>query len=296
MATLIRHRPTGNRKLVLAVRRTPVPIMASLALLLLVLVAAVSAPWVAPHDPLQQDLIHRSLQPPAFAGGDWAYPLGTDGLGRDLLSRIIYGARISLLVGGIATAISAVLGVTIGVVAGFFGGWIDAVFMRIADMQQAFPFILLAIAVMAVWGPGLVNLMLVLGVTGWVIFARVVRSVVLVLKGQEFVQAARALGLSSTRIMVRHILPNVASTVLVLASFAFVQFILAEAALSFLGLGVPPPTPTWGGILAEGRVYMIVAWWITALPGIAILVTVLAVNLVGDWLRDLLDPRLRNWS
>ena len=276
-------------------RRLPPPtVVSALAFLGLLAVVACAAPWVAPHNPLAQDLLHRYLQPPALFGGSWSYPLGTDALGRDLLSRIIYGARISLLVGFSAATISAAIGVTVGLIAGYAGGWIDMAIMRLADIQLAFPFILLAIAIMAVWGPGLMNIILVLGVTGWVIYARVVRGLVMVIKDLDYVQAATALGTSHGGIVLRHLLPNVVGTVLVLYSFAAVQFILWEAALSFLGLGVPPPTPTWGGILAEGRNYMVQGWWVTTFPGVAILLTVLAVNIVGDWIRDFLDPRLRH--
>jgi peptide/nickel transport system permease protein len=271
---------------------TPAVVAATIFLLLLVTVA-IFAPQIAPHDPLEQDLI-KSLMPPAFqSGGNWSFPLGTDSLGRDLLSRIIYGARVSMSIGGVAVIFSGTLGVLVGLLAGYYGRWVDAVLMRLADIQLAFPFILLAIAVMSVLGASLLNIILVLGITGWVVYARVVRGAVLVVKQQDYVQAAKAMGARDGRVMFKHVLPNITASVTVLATFAFAQFILAEAALSFLGLGVRPPTPTWGGILAEGRDYMAMGWWITTFPGIAIMLTVLAVNIVGDWLRDMLDPNLR---
>lgn len=272
--------------------RAPAVMIATIYLVLLVLVA-LFAPLVAPHDPLLQDLTNLSLKPPAiFPGGSWTYPLGTDALGRDLLSRIIYGSRISLLIGVVAVLFSGTIGVLLGMIAGYYGRWVDAVLMRLADIQLAFPFILLTIAVMSVLGGGLQNIILVLGVTGWVVYARVVRSAVLVVREQEFVHAALALGARDMRVVLKHILPNIFGSVTVLATFAFAQFILAEASLSFLGLGVQPPTPTWGGVLAEGRDYLSIGWWITTFPGLAIMFTVLAVNILGDWLRDMLDPNL----
>jgi peptide/nickel transport system permease protein len=273
--------------------RTPSVMMAA-GFLLLITVVALLAPYIAPHDPLLQDLTNLSLKPPAFlAGGDWSYPLGTDSLGRDILSRIIVGSRVSLMIGFIAVISSGLIGVAFGMLAGYYGGWVDTVLMRLADIQLAFPFILLTIAVMSVLGPGLRNIILVLGVTGWVVYARVVRGAVLVVKQQDYIQAARALGARDGSVLLRHVLPNIFGSTTVLATFAFAQFILAEASLSFLGLGVQAPTPTWGGILADGRDYMGLAWWITTFPGVAIMLTVLAVNVLGDWLRDMLDPSLR---
>jgi peptide/nickel transport system permease protein len=257
-----------------------------------VVLVAVLAPWIAPHDPYDQD-IERRLKPPAWNEGSVpGYSLGTDPLGHDILSRLIHGARISLTVAVLAVLVSGTLGVILGVVAGYFGGRIDNIIMRVAEVQMAFPLILLAIAVMFVLGSGLRNLILVIGITGWVTYGRVVRSEVLALKNREFVEAARALGNSPLAIMVRHVVPNVFSSVIVVATLEVARVIIMESALTFLGLGVDPRIPSWGGMLADGRQYLNVYWWVAVFPGLAIMFTVLGVNLVGDWLRDTLDPRV----
>ena len=258
-----------------------------------VIVTALAAPWLSPFDPIEQDIANR-LKPPAWRDtAGRVHPLGTDHLGRDLLARVIFGAQPALLVGFAAVAISGVLGLVTGLVAGYFGGWIDDVLMRLADIQLAFPFILLAIAVIGVLGPSLATIIVVIGVSSWVVYARIVRSATLSLREREFVQAARALGGRDGHVLVRHVLPNAFTPWLVVATLDMARVIVIESALSFLGLGVQPPTPTWGGMLADGRVYISTAWWLATFPGLAILVTVLGINLFGDGLRDTLDPRLQ---
>jgi peptide/nickel transport system permease protein len=267
---------------------------AGIVILALVVVGAVAAPALAQHNPRRGELIDSKLPPAWTEEGRATYPLGTDLLGRDILSRVIYGARISLAVGFTAVFISGAIGVTIGLTAGFYRGPLDDVIMRLVEIQLAVPFILFAIAVLAVLGSGLRNLILVLGITGWVTYARVVRAQVLSFREKEFVEAARAIGARDVRIMFRHILPNTVASLIVIGSFAVAATILAEASLSFLGLGVPPSTPTWGGMVADGREQILNnRWWIYTFPGAAIMLTVLAINAVGDWLRDFLDPRLR---
>jgi peptide/nickel transport system permease protein len=258
-----------------------------------VVVAAVFASFISPFDPLAQDIGQRLKEPGWQDAQGRIHPLGTDHLGRDILSRIIHGSRIALSVGLAAVAISGVLGMAIGLVAGYFGGRVDDFFMRLADIQLAFPFILLAIAVIGVLGPSLPNIIIVIGVSSWVVYARVVRGEVLSIREREFVQAAVALGSRDWRILVRHVLPNAFTPWLVVATLDMARVIVLESALSFLGLGVQPPTPTWGGMLADGRVYLSTAWWLATFPGLAILVTVLGINLLGDGLRDTLDPRLK---
>jgi peptide/nickel transport system permease protein len=262
-------------------------------LLILLLICAVFAAQIAPYDPNQVQVVNRLKPPFWMAGGSLAHPLGTDQVGHDMLSRIIYGARISMLVGVSTVVVSGVLGTLLGVVAGYRRGWSDAIVMRVGEIQLAFPLILLAIAVLTVLGPGVNNLILVLGTYGWVIFARVVRAQTLSWREKEFVDAARSMGASSTRIMHRHILPNVYATLIVIASFAMATNVLAEASLSFLGLGAPPSVPSWGAMLASARDYLQDAWWLATFPGIALMLTILSINVVGDWLRDYLDPRLR---
>ena len=258
-----------------------------------VLLTAAFAPVISPFDPLAQDISQRLREPGWHDAQGRTHLLGTDHLGRDILARIIYGSRIALLVGLAAVLISGVLGMVIGLVAGYFGGRVDDFFMRLADVQLAFPFILLAIAVIGVLGPSLRNIIIVIGVSSWVVYARVVRGEVLSIRERDFVQAAIALGSRDTQVLVRHVLPNTFTPWLVVATLDMARVIVIESALSFLGLGVQPPTPTWGGMLADGRVYLSTAWWLATFPGLAILVTVLGINLFGDGLRDTLDPRLK---
>lgn len=263
-------------------------------LVLLTVVAALFAPWIAPIDPDKADLRARLSEPSWLdETGESKTILGGDQLGRDLLSRIVYGARISLIVGLLSVVISMVIGVTLGLVAGFYGKWVDDVIMRIADVQLAFPFILFAITVMAIFGAGFWKLVILLGLSNWVGFARLVRSQVMTVKEMEYVQAARAIGGTNFRIIRKHVLPNVTSSIIVLATLSVAVNILLEASLTFIGIGVDPSIPAWGSMLADGRNYVDTAWWVATFPGIAIMLTVLGFNLLGDWLRDELDPNLR---
>ena len=271
--------------------RNPATIVGVL-ILLVVVGAALAAPWLAPHDPAKQSLLRRFTPPVWTTGGNPAYPLGTDQVGRDILSRMIHGARISLLVGVLAVVVSVLIGVTLGLVSGFVGGRIDTALMTIVDITWSFPQLLLALAFVAALGPSLVTIILVLGFTGWERYARVVRAEVLALREKDFIEAARAMGVGSLRILRVHVLPNTSSSIVVLSTLQVAQAILAEAALSFLGVGSGRTYPTWGQMIALGRDFVSVAWWLATFPGLAILATVLAINLVGDRLRDALDPRV----
>lgn len=262
------------------------------ALVVTVVIAlAATAGWIT-SDPTSQDLA-VALQPPSWLGGQAGGLLGTDNLGRDIFSRIAYGARISLLIGVSAVALAGAIGTLLGLVSGFKGGWLGTAIMRLADFQLSVPFLVLAIALVGAVGPSLANLIVVLGITGWVPYARVVRSEVLSLREREFVLAARAVGVPDWRIIITHLRPNITASVIVLASLEVARMIISEASLSFLGLGVQPPTPSWGGMVADGRNYLESAWWLSTFPGLAIALTVLGVNLLGDRLRDVLDPALR---
>jgi peptide/nickel transport system permease protein len=262
-------------------------------IILLMFVAAIGAPLLAPYNPNKTDLLLRNTPPFWESTGSSAHLLGTDPVGRDLLSRLIYGARISLFIGLTVTILAAFIGILLGLIAGYYQGWIEEVIMRVADLFLAFPFILLAITIISVLGAGLFNLILVLVITGWVQYARLVRGQVLSVKQNQYVDAARVAGASSPRILWRHILPNVAASVIVLATLQVAFVLLTEAALSFLGLGVNPSIPTWGSMVNDGRLYIYNAWWVITFPGLAIMIAVLGINMVGDWLRDILDPTLR---
>lgn len=263
------------------------------AVLLVIVLATVLAPWVAPHDPLGVNIRHRLAPPAWMEGGTRAHLLGTDQVGRDLLSRVIHGGRVSLVVGVAAVVLSATIGVLLGLIAGYFGRRLDWTIMTGVNVMLTFPFVLLALAIIAVLGPSLTNMVLVLGAAGWPIYARVVRAETLSIREREFVLASRALGMRHGRILFRQIFPNLVSPIVVISTLQVAQVIIAESFLSFLGLGVQPPTPAWGNMLGEGRVYMLNSWWIAAFPGLAIFVTTLVINLMGNALRDWLDPHMK---
>jgi peptide/nickel transport system permease protein len=263
-----------------------------LVITLTVVFVALAAPYIVPHDPLRSNLASR-MHPPVLSldlGTD--HLLGADPLGRDILSRLIVGARVSLSVGILATLLAMLIGIPLGLISGFFGGWLDSLLMRIADVQLAFPAILLALALLAALGPSTTNLILVLSISYWVPFARVIRGETLALRQSDFVSASTAIGAGNLRIMLRHLLPNLVSSITVLSTVNLTRIIIAESSLSFLGLGVQPPLPTWGGMLGAGRGYLADAWWVATFPGLAIMITVLGFNLIGDWLRDRFDPKL----
>ncbi len=266
---------------------------AALALIGLILVAGIAAPLISPFDPLKGDIL-ANLKPPSLSStSGFPHLFGTDMLGRDVLSGILHGARVSLVVGIVSVLVAGLIGTTIGILAGYFRGWFDEIVMRVVDVQLAFPFILLAIVIMYVLGRGMGNVIIVLVIASWPLYARVARAQALRLRESEFVLAARSLGAGWPRILLRHVLPNAMTPLLVVATFAIPQMIIFEAALSFLGVGMPVDVISWGSMLASGRNALEQAWWIATLPGIAIMVTVLAINVLGDWLRDRLDPNLR---
>lgn len=267
--------------------------LAAGGVLLVIVVSAVLAPWVSPHDPLAVNIRHRLAPPAWMEGGDVQHLLGTDQIGRDLLSRMIYGGRVSLVVGVSAVLLSATIGVLLGLGAGYAGGRTDWTIMTGVNVMLTFPFVLLALAVIAVLGPSLGNMIIVLGAAGWPIYARVIRAETFAIREREFVLAGRALGMSHPRIVFRQILPNVLSPIVVIATLQVAQVIILESFLSFLGLGIQPPTPAWGNMLGEGRVYMLNSWWIATFPGSAIFLTTLVINLMGNALRDWLDPHMK---
>ncbi|OAI38609.1 hypothetical protein AYO38_09300 [bacterium SCGC AG-212-C10] len=263
-----------------------------MTILMIVLVVGVFAPILQPHSPTDGDLA-AALQEPVFTGGNWDHPLGTDEQGRDILSRLIAGARVSILIGFSVVVGAGTIGVVIALLSGFLGGWVDQVLSRLTDVLLSMPFLLVAIAVVGAVGPSVRNLMLILIFMGWAAYARVLRGEVLRIRNSDFVRLARINGASPIRLMVLHILPNIMNTLIVLATLQLGTTILTEATLSFLGLGVPPPNPSWGGMLSDGRPYLTTNSWLALIPGITIMLTVLAVNLLGDWLRVRLDPRFR---
>jgi peptide/nickel transport system permease protein len=259
----------------------------------LLIAVALAAPLIAPQDPTRTALRGRLAAPTLHGSDGRAHLLGTDHLGRDVLSRVIYGSQVSLLVGFAAVVVGGVLGSAAGLLAGFSRGRLDAIIMTVADAQLAFPFILLAIGIIAVLGPSFPTLVVVIGLSGWVSYARILRSQVLVVRSREFVESIHALGGSLARIVLRHVLPNVLSSIVVIATLELARAIVLEATLSFLGLGVQPPTPSWGGMVHEGREYLESAWWISTFPGLVLMITSIVVSRTGDWLRDVLDPTLR---
>ena len=268
------------------------PVVSVVILMLVLVIPAIFADLIAPHDPYQSHLRNR-LQPPLFWGGTWEFILGTDRLGRCILSRIMHGARYALAISMVGIFLGAMVGTVLGLFAGYLRGWTDIIIMRLVDITFALPSVLLALALAAAWGPSFQAVILVVVFVLWASFARQVRAETLSLRERDFVARARVVGCGHTRILFRHILPNVVNTVVVMATLQIGVVVLLEATLSFLGIGIPRPTPAWGLLVADGRQLVVSAWWISFFPGMAILFTVLSINLLGDWLRDRLDPKLR---
>lgn len=273
-------------------RRVPWHVWLSVGLLVAIVLSAILADYLAPYDPLSQTLEDR-LQGPTLGLND-AHLFGTDQLGRDILSRSLLGARASLVVGALAVIIGFISGTLLGLIAGYVRGWLGETIMAIADIQLAFPVMLLAIAVIAVLGPSLLNLIIIVGLSGWVPYARITRAQVLGLRESEYVLAAETLGAGHLRIASRHILPNATSPLIVLATLDLGRAIILESSLSFLGLGVQPPDPSWGQMVGQGRQFLGTAWWVSTFPGLLLLLTAVSISQIGDWLRDILDPRLRS--
>jgi peptide/nickel transport system permease protein len=265
--------------------------MIPVIILVVVVAAGMFGSWIVPFDPEESDLVNQFFPPIWRDGGSRAHLLGTDQLGRDFLSRLIVGARISLMVGAMAVFFSGFIGTVVAIAAGYLGGAVDAILMRMTDAMLSMPYLLVGVALAGILGPGLLNLIVVLGVLGWASYARVIRSEVLKLKTLDFIVVARITGCSLGRILWKHIFPNIVNTLIVLATLHFGTAIILAASLSFLGMGVSPPTPEWGLIVAEGREFIDSAWWLVMLPGLCILLTCLAANLLGDWLRQRLDPK-----
>jgi len=263
-----------------------------LFLLIVMVTLSILAPVLAPYNPAKSDIRNR-LKPPSWSLEPGSHFLGTDNVGRDILSRVLYGGRVSIFVGIAAVTLGGILGTVLGVTAGYFRGTSEGIIMRLVDIQLAFPSILFAVAIMAVLGASVLNVVVVLSLTSWATYCRVARSQTLSLRENEFIHAARSIGTRDRVIILRHILPNALSPLIVIASFGVAMAIINEAALSFLGVGVPTAIPTWGGMLGEGREYLRIAWWFSTFPGIALVLTVFGVNVLGDWIRDYLDPRLR---
>lgn len=280
------------RRLWRAVRRSPSGLV-GIVLVGVFIFTAIAAPLLAPMDPVAIDLANRLGAPTWTMEGPGTHPLGADQLGRDILSRIIWGSRITLVVAVTAVVMSGALGVLLGLLAGFLGGWTERVIMRLADVQLSIPLMLFALLIIGALGPSLFNLIIVLALTGWTRFARIVRGETLSLREREFVMSVRAAGATGLRIMLRHILPNVMTAAIVVATLEVARVVILESALSFLGMGLQPPEASWGRMLAEGRDYIASAWWLATFPGVAILLVVLGVNLFGDWLRDYFDPKLQ---
>lgn len=273
--------------------RIPASIVVIAIILTVIVAMALLAPWLAPTDPNRQSLLAR-LRPPGYVRGGMTYWFGTDNLGRDLLSRVIFGARASLAVAALSVAVSTLVGVSLGMIAGWFRGWTEILIMRLVDIMMSIPAILLAVLTVAVLGPGFIKLVLVLGLTRWPRYTRVAFGQTLQIANLPFIKASELAGAGAARILFRHVLPNIAGPVLIVATAEFGLMILMEAGLSFLGLGIQPPSPSWGSIMSVGREYVERAWWIVAFPGAFLFLLVFSVNVLGDWLRDHLDPRSRN--